>query len=155
MNYRVLSLFSGAGGMDLGFRGGFEFLADKYEPRKFQIVRAYDNDPKAVETYNRNLEPVCQLKDVTSLTADEIPSDIHVVLGGFPCQDFSISGKRQGITVSRGKLYQALVKVIEWTNPLVFVAENVKGLLSANDGLAIRVITEDFAKAGMGYRVYT
>jgi len=154
MGYRVLSLFSGAGGLDLGFHGGFEFLGTRYEEHKFEIVAAYDNDEKAVDTYNRNIKPVCELKDVTTLRREELPNNIHVVIGGFPCQDFSVAGKRQGITVHRGKLYQALVKIVEWTNPVVFVAENVKGLLSANKGLAIRVITEDFSKAGVGYKIH-
>jgi DNA (cytosine-5)-methyltransferase 1 len=153
--YRVLSLFSGAGGMDLGFTGGFTYLGQHYERLPFQIVRAYDVDPRAVATYNANLDPVCQVADVTTLELGELPRGIDVVLGGFPCQDFSFTGKRQGLTVHRGRLYLAMVRVIEALTPKVFVAENVKGLLSANGGLAKEIITNDFANAGPGYRIYT
>ncbi len=153
-SYQVLSLFSGAGGMDLGFTGGFTYLGQHYERLPFHIVRAYDIDPRAVATYNANLDPVCQVADVTTLEPEDLPQGIDVVLGGFPCQDFSFAGKRHGLTVHRGRLYLAMVRAIEATTPKVFVAENVKGLLSANGGLAKEIITNDFAKAGPGYRIY-
>ncbi len=151
--WTVLSLFAGAGGLDLGFRGGFTFLGRGYPKTGFCVVKAYDINPRAVETYNFNLEPVCEVKDVTTLNPDELPK-VDVVLGGFPCQDFSVAGKRRGISVHRGNLYKALVLAVEAVRPKVFLAENVKGLLTANEGLAIRVISKDFASAGPGYRVY-
>lgn len=140
-------------GLDLGFRGGFTFLGKTYPRTPFDIVKAYDIDPHAVATYNANLEPVCEVKDVTTLSPDDLPK-ADVVLGGFPCQDFSVAGKRQGINVHRGNLYKALVLAVEAVRPKVFLAENVKGLLTANGGLAVRVITDDFAKAGPGYRIH-
>jgi len=153
--YKVLSLFSGAGGLDLGFTGGFVYLDERYERLPFEILRAYDINPAAVRTYNANLDQVCQLADVTQLKPGDLPSgEVDIVLGGFPCQDFSVAGKRKGITVHRGNLYKALVRIVEAKVPKVFVAENVKGLLSANEGLALRIITDDFANAGPGYRVY-
>jgi len=153
--YKVLSLFSGAGGLDLGFTGGFTYLGEKYERLPFEILRAYDINPAAVKTYNTNLDQVCQLADVTQLKPEDLPSEeVDVVLGGFPCQDFSVAGKRKGIAVHRGNLYKALVHVVEAKVPKVFVAENVKGLLSANEGLALKIITEDFSNAGPGYNVY-
>jgi DNA (cytosine-5)-methyltransferase 1 len=133
--------------------GGFTFLGKNYPRTGFDIVKAYDINPHAVATYNANLEPVCEVKDVTTLGPDDLPR-ADVVLGGFPCQDFSVAGKRQGIKVQRGNLYKALVSAVEAVRPKVFVAENVKGLLTANGGLAIRVIAEDFAKAGPGYRIH-
>lgn len=151
--WTVLSLFAGAGGLDLGFRGGFTFLGKSYPRTAFDIVKAYDINPKAVETYNANLEPVCEVKDVTTLNPNELPR-ADVALGGFPCQDFSLAGKRQGINVHRGNLYKALVLAVEATRPKIFVAENVKGLLTANAGLAIRIITDDFANAGPGYKIH-
>lgn len=153
-SWTALSLFSGAGGMDLGFRGGFTFLGRYYPRIGFDIVKAYDINSKAVVTYNLNLEPVCEIRDVTTLRPDELPK-ADLVLGGFPCQDFSIAGKRQGISVYRGNLYKAMVRVVEATRPKIFVAENVKGLLTANSGLAIRIITDDFANAGPGYKIHT
>jgi len=151
--WTALSLFAGAGGLDLGFRGGFTFLGKSYPRTSFWVIKAYDIDPKAVETYNFNLEPVCEVKDVTTLDLDELPK-ADVILGGFPCQDFSVAGKRRGISVRRGNLYKALVSAVEAVRPKVFLAENVKGLLTANGGLAVQVITNDLANAGPGYRVY-
>jgi DNA (cytosine-5)-methyltransferase 1 len=147
-------MFAGAGGLDLGFIGGFTYLGRRYERLPFQVVRAYDINPRAVATYNANLEPVCEVADITTLEPKDLPQGIDVILGGFPCQDFSFAGKRQGITVHRGRLYLAMVWAVEVTTPKVFVAENVKGLLSANGGLAKEVITNDFANAGPGYRIY-
>ncbi len=151
--WTLLSLFAGAGGLDLGFRGGFTFLGKSYPRTPFDIVKAYDIDPHAATTYNANLEPVCEVKDVTALNPDDLPK-ADVVLGGFPCQDFSLAGKRRGINAQRGNLYKALVSAVEAVHPKVFLAENVKGLLTANGGLAIRVITDDFAQAGPGYRIH-
>lgn len=150
--YRVISLFSGAGGMDLGFEGGFNFLGKYYQKNNFKIVYAVDIESHAVKTYNSNLEPVCRIGDVTKIDPKSLP-DAEVVIGGFPCQDFSVAGKRGGIKVHRGKLYKSMVKVVEEKKPLVFVAENVRGLLSANRGIAIDVITRDFANASVGYRI--
>lgn len=113
-HYSVLSLFSGAGGMDLGFVGGFSFLGKEYPKTGFRVVKAYDINPRAVETYNANLEPVCEVKDVATLDPSELPT-ADVVIGGFPCQDFSLAGKRQGIRVHRGNLYKALVIAVEAT----------------------------------------
>jgi len=153
MRWKVLSMFAGAGGLDLGFRGGFSFLGKRYDRTAFDIVKAYDINPRAVATYNANLEPVCEVKDVSELRPDELPK-VDVILGGFPCQDFSVAGKRQGISVYRGTLYKAMVAAVEAVRPKVFLAENVKGLLTANGGLAKEVIANDFANAGPGYKVY-
>jgi DNA (cytosine-5)-methyltransferase 1 len=151
--WKVLSMFAGAGGLDLGFRGDFTFLGKRYPRTAFDIVKAYDINPKAVETYNANLEPVCEVKDVTQISPAELPA-ADIVLGGFPCQDFSVAGKRQGISVHRGNLYKAMVLAVGAVRPKVFVAENVKGLLTANSGLAKEVITGDFANAGPGYKIH-
>lgn len=152
--YRVLSLFSGCGGLDLGLEGGFTYLGKKYAENPFGIVWANDINEKATKTQKLNFpntEVVCG--DIVKLLADgvEMPENIDVVVGGFPCQDFSLAGKRRGLTVKRGQLYLSMAKVIEMKQPKVFLAENVKGLLSWEDGLAIKTITEDFAK--LGYEV--
>lgn len=152
--YRVLSLFSGCGGLDLGLEGGFTYLGKKYAENPFDIVWANDINEKATKTQRLNFpntEVVCG--DIVKLLADgvEMPDSIDVVVGGFPCQDFSLAGKRRGLTVKRGQLYLSMAKVIETKQPKVFLAENVKGLLSWEDGLAIKTITEDFAK--LGYEV--
>lgn len=164
--YKVISLFSGCGGLDLGIVGGFSFLGKYYPENPFEIIWANDINEKAVLTqkYNfKGINAVCgditkileynTLSPQMSIFDDEIqlPAAADVILGGFPCQDFSLAGKRRGLSVQRGKLYQSMAKAIEMVNPKVFLAENVKGLLSWENGLAIQTITEDFAK--LGYRV--
>ena len=160
--YKVVSLFSGCGGLDLGIVGGFSYLGKYYKKNPFDIVWANDINERATSTQKLNfpnLNVVCG--DITSIlgTNDgedsllpdfEIP-EADVVIGGFPCQDFSVAGKRKGLTVQRGKLYQSMAKVIAMVKPKVFLAENVKGLISWEDGLAIKTITEDFAS--LGYKV--
>lgn len=150
--FRVVSLYSGAGGMDLGFLGGFNFLGKDYERNNFEIVYAGDINQKAVNTYNSNLDNDSVCEDVTKLDPKSIP-DCDVVLGGFPCQDFSVAGKRLGLASERGNLYRAMVRIIEMKQPIIFVAENVTGLLTANEGTAMERIHLDFSKAGMGYDV--
>lgn len=80
-----------------------------------------------------------------------MPEKADVVLGGFPCQDFSNSGKRRGFKCERGLLYQSVVEVVRRTKPLLFVAENVCGLLTMNGAEAIQAIIKDFEK--LGYHV--
>lgn len=135
MKPKVVSLFCGAGGMDLGF-----------EKAGYEIVWANDIDYWAVETYKRNFpktEVVCS--DIRSIDEQDVP-ECDVVIGGFPCQDFSVLGgsTRKGITAKRGKLYKEFVRIVKSKKPKVFVAENVKGILSANKGLAIKIIKHDF-----------
>jgi DNA (cytosine-5)-methyltransferase 1 len=81
----------------------------------------------------------------------KLPQNADVVIGGFPCQDFSLAGKRKGLSVERGKLYQSMAKVIHLVQPKVFLAENVKGLISWGNGLALKTIIDDFTK--LGYNV--
>lgn len=140
--YSVVSLFSGCGGMDLGF----------YK-EGFKIVWANDIDPIACKTYQRNIGDHIIAGDITKIDYDEIPN-CDVLLGGFPCQDFSMIWKRGGITTERGNLYRNFVDLVHLKNPKVFVAENVKGLLSANKGKAIEQIVNDFSTTGKhGYNI--
>lgn len=159
--YRVVSLFSGCGGLDLGVVGGFSYLGKYYEKNPFEIIWANDINEKATQTQKRNfpdLNVVCgditKILDIDDehsfLSKTEIP-EADVVIGGFPCQDFSLAGKRKGLTVQRGKLYQSMAKVIGMLRPKVFLAENVKGLISWENGLAIETIINDFTE--LGYRV--
>jgi DNA (cytosine-5)-methyltransferase 1 len=157
--YEVLSLFSGCGGLDLGFHGDFIFLKKKYPANNFEIIWANDIEKNACKTYRNffNHNVVCgDIRDIITnqhfnLFDNDIPSKVDVVLGGFPCQDFSHAGKRKGLKSKRGTLYQSMSKVIEKTEPMLFLAENVKGLLTMNNGDAIRTIINDFKK--LGYHV--
>ncbi|MDD5428488.1 MAG: DNA cytosine methyltransferase [Candidatus Omnitrophica bacterium] len=147
----VVSLFSGCGGMDLGIEGGFTFLGKRYPKTGFKTVWANDIDPIACETFKKWFGDVIVPGDIDDIDIKKIPK-CEVVIGGFPCQDFSMIWKRGGLTTQRGNLYSYFVKVVMEKKPKVFIAENVKGLLTANGGKAIDRIVSDFSNAGPGYR---
>lgn len=147
---KVVSLFSGCGGMDLGFVGGFEFLGKFYGKHPFNIIWANDLNVAACRTYRKNIGNHVRCGDIWSVM-DDMPSDIDVVIGGFPCQDISVNGKGAGINGKRSGLYRAMVKVIADTRPLVFVAENVKGLLMKHNADSLAKVMSDFR--ALGYKV--
>jgi DNA (cytosine-5)-methyltransferase 1 len=151
-NFKVVSLFSGCGGLDLGFHGGFEFLGQSYAINPFEVVYANDINAAATETYKLNFPSVGVVhnEDIRLAIdgASHIPNSADVVVGGFPCQDFSLAGKRQGLNVIRGQLYLSMVEVVRQTKPKIFLAENVKGLLTWEKGLALETITKDFKELG-------
>lgn len=157
--FSVTSLFAGCGGLDLGFVGGFESLGKKYTKRKFYIDWSNDVDPSACLTFKTYFkhEVVCgsivHILDGTnnSLLNSPLPKSTDIVLGGFPCQEFSHAGKRRGFNSEKGVLYKSMAEVIKRTKPLLFVAENVKGLLTIDGGSAIDIIKNDFAS--LGYHV--
>lgn len=151
--FTVVSLFSGCGGLDLGLEGGFGYLDKKYKKNPFHVIWANDNNEKATKTQILNF-PNTEVvhRDITKVLDDEIDIPYaDVVVGGFPCQDFSLAGKRKGLSVQRGQLYLSMAKVIEKVKPKLFLAENVKGLLSWEGGLGIRTMVSDFEK--LGYHV--
>lgn len=145
---KICSLFAGCGGLDLGFEQA------EHPKFKFKVVWANDNDEPACNTYRKNFpnsEVVC--RDVWEYDLKNMPV-CDVILGGFPCQDFSVLRKyRKGITTKRGLLYLKFVEAVKLKKPSVFVAENVKGILTANEGYAIKRITSDFRKLGYHTRV--
>lgn len=194
---KVLSLFSGCGGMDIGFEGGFNCLkksintlihpnwiakdnGDWVELVKtgFETVFANDirRDAKAawVSYFSNRYQNANDIYHVDSIVdlvkrakngENIFPMGVDVVTGGFPCQDFSIAGKRLGFNSkkshnggnleigepsveSRGQLYMWMRDVISLTSPKMFVAENVKGLANFND--VKEIIEKDFSTAGNG-----
>jgi len=152
---KVLSLFSGCGGLDLGFEGGFTFLGEKYGKHPFKIVFANDIMPEAIESiklnFNINQTPKAEdIKLFLNNTANTLPN-VEIVTGGFPCQDFSVAGKRKGFNAERGNLYKQMKRVIEISKPKIFVAENVKGLI--NLGNALERIKKDFSNINPKYFV--
>ncbi len=147
---KVVSLFSGCGGMDLGLEGGFNFLGQKYPKLPFKILYAIDNDFYAVSMYNSNFLHRCELKDVKDIIPYNLPNH-HLLIGGFPCQSFSISAQnppRLGYKDERGKLFFEMINILKVKQPKFFIAENVKGLLSANKKKAFPMIISEFEKAG-------
>ena len=138
--FTVVSLFAGAGGMDKGF-----FDAG------FEILWANDFDKFAVETYKKNLGNHIVLGDITQIPSNEIPDNPDVVIGGFPCQGFSVNNTKRSMEDQRNFLYKELLRVVKDKKPKVFVAENVKGLLSMENGKVIEMIKRDFED--LGYKV--
>jgi DNA (cytosine-5)-methyltransferase 1 len=163
----VISLFSGMGGMDVGFSEQVivhsesilsnEFIDSAYtidgfvnlKRLPFKIVFQNDILPAAkkvaeLNKWNHNYT----LKDIRDCITDnyEFPS-ADVITGGFPCQDFSHAGKRKGFNADRGTLYQSYVEVVKRVKPIIFVAENVNGLLTMA-GNPIQKIMDDFAAVG-------
>lgn len=147
---KVASMFCGCGGMDLGILGGFEYLGKKYAKLPYEIVYALDNDEYCTKIYNDNFKHKCVVQDIKSLDIASLP-DFDVLIGGFPCQSFSISAQnppRLGYKDERGMLFFEMVKILRERHPRFFIAENVKGLLSANKGKAFPMIIEEFETAG-------
>jgi len=151
--YKVLSLFSGCGGLDLGLEGNFVSLGTKYAENPFHVIWANDINAKACKTQQLNFpntEVVCD--DITKVLENKLKlPEADIVVGGFPCQDFSLAGKRRGLTVKRGQLYLSMAEVVRQVRPKIFLAENVKGLLSWENGLGIQTMINDFEE--LGYHV--
>ena len=138
--YTVVSLFSGAGGLDLGFKQA-----------GFNIVWANDFDKDAVNTYKKNIGNEITLGDITKINSNDIPNHPDIVLGGFPCQGFSIANIKRSMNDERNFLYKELLRVVKDKQPKIFIGENVKGLLSMQNGQVLEMIKKDFEK--IGYRV--
>lgn len=141
---RLISLFSGCGGMDLGFRKA-----------GFDIVFANDFDSDAQSIYSLNIGEIDK-RDILDVREEDIPEG-DILTAGFPCQPFSSAGNRRGVHDSRGMLYKECLRIIEKKMPKVIVFENVKGLLSTKyiDGRNLaEVILEDLANMNnVGYDV--
>lgn len=197
----VLSLFSGCGGMDLGFEGDFPVLASSVNEQltpyfinkrlsngyvqlnktRFKTVFANDILPDARRAWINYFEKrghgsdvffqesIVDLVKMHRSGVNVFPEDVDVVTGGFPCQDFSVAGKRNGFNShknhkgelintatasieTRGQLYMWMKEVIEITQPKIFIAENVKGLVNLSN--VKQIIQSDFSSInGNGYIV--
>ena len=138
---RLISLFSGCGGMDLPFhQAGFE------------VVWAIDSNQYACKTFSRNIADVIINDSIENIDIAQVP-EAEICIGGFPCQDFSLIWKRPGLEGTRGNLYTYFLDFVNKKKPKAFVAENVKGLLSANNYQAIKQIISDFESIAPGYLV--
>ena len=133
--FTAISLFAGAGGLDMGF-----------ENAGFKTIWANDFEADACKTHENwsNAKVVCG--DIAKVDASDIP-DADIMLGGFPCQGFSLSGPRK-IDDSRNVLYKHYVRIVKAKKPLMFVGENVKGLLTMGNGSIIDAIVADFSNCG-------
>jgi DNA (cytosine-5)-methyltransferase 1 len=138
-HFSTVSLFAGAGGLDLGFKN-----------RGFNIIWANDIDEDACKTHRIWSNAKVVQGDIGKIGFEDIPES-DIVLGGFPCQGFSLAGPRK-IDDKRNKLYRYFVKLVGANHPYAFVAENVKGILTLGGGNVIEAIIEDFSQKG--YTVY-
>lgn len=143
-------MFSGCGGMDLGFTGGFSSHGKRYKKLPFEIIWANDLNQTACETYQHNLGHSILAGDVWE-HLDSLPASTDILIGGFPCQDISLNGKGAGVDGARSGLYRAMVQAIKRTQPRIFVAENVKGLLTKKHSESLERILSDFS--ALGYNV--
>ena len=149
-NLKVASLFCGCGGTDVGLLGGFDFLGDNYAQNPMEIVYANDIEESACRIFEENFGVIPDRRDIRTVPASEIP-EIDVLTGGFPCQSFSIvaqNPKRLGYKDERGMLFFEMCRILRDKQPKCFIAENVKGLLSANKGEAFPLIISEFEKSG-------
>lgn len=135
----MVSLFCGAGGLDMGF-----------ENMGFQTVWANDFDKDACATHREWSNAEVVQGDIGKVDFSSIPKT-DFIAGGFPCQGFSLAGPRK-IDDSRNVLYRYFVKLVEEKQPKAFVAENVKGLLTLGDGAIIEAILDDFSSKGYDVR---
>lgn len=138
MNNKTVSLFSGGGGLDLGFKQA-----------GYDIIWAIDNNQDAVNTYKRNVGSEIMCGDITAIDINEIPH-ADIVIGGPPCQSFSLAGKRQ-CDDERGKLVWRYLDIIKHVSPKAFLFENVAGLISAKDKQGNRILDgllETFTELG-------
>lgn len=147
---KVASLFCGCGGTDVGLLGGFDFLEKTYETNNMEIVYANDIDENACKIFEENFKIKPDNRDIREVKSEELP-DFDILTGGFPCQSFSIvaqNPKRLGVKDERGKLFFEMCRILKDKQPKCFVAENVKGLLTANKKNAFPLILEEFEKSG-------
>lgn len=140
MAKKIISLFSGAGGMDIGFhKAGFETAV------------AVEQDSSCCATLRRNMPNVSVLEgDINQLSTLEIlkvakmqPLEPALVIGGPPCQSFSLAGKRMGMDDPRGKLVLEFIRIVREALPVAFVMENVKGLANWSEGKALEAILSE------------
>lgn len=136
---KVISLFSGVGGIDLPF-----------ERRGCKIVFANDFDANVIITYNENFKDKATLADITKLDVNTIPYG-DILIGGFPCQPFSVAGYRKGFEDTRGTLFFNVANILKEKKPKVLMLENVKNLVSHDDGNTFQVILKTLKD--LGYHV--
>lgn len=139
---KLISLFSGAGGMDLGF-----------QKAGFTIVAANEYDKKIWETYEKNHSTPLIKGDIRNIESDQFPS-CDGVIGGPPCQSWSEAGALRGIEDARGQLFYEFIRILRDKQPKFFVAENVSGMMAKRHSEAVQNIIHHFENTGEGYDVY-
>jgi DNA (cytosine-5)-methyltransferase 1 len=135
--FTITSLFSGAGGLDLGF-----------EQAGFKIIWGNDYDKSLWETFEKNFSTTkFDRRSILNIKSNEIP-DADGILGGPPCQSWSLAGSMKGIQDKRGQLFYEYIRVLKDKMPLFFLAENVPGILSKTHLPEFNKIIDEFEKTG-------
>ena len=138
---KIVSLFSGAGGMDLGFK-----LAG------FDIIYANEYDKNIWSTYEKNHDCFLDKRDIRLIPSEDIP-DCDGIIGGPPCQSWSEAGALKGIDDDRGKLFFEYIRILKDKRPKFFIAENVAGMMSVRHRPAVQEISKMFVDAGYNLTV--
>ena len=135
---KLVSLFSGCGGLDLGFeRAGFE------------ITVANEFDSTIWETFEANHPKTKLIRgDLRKISASDFPSDVDGIIGGPPCQSWSVGGSQRGVQDERGKLFYDYIRVLNEVRPSFFLAENVNGMLSETHSIAVKNFVSTFQESG-------
>jgi DNA (cytosine-5)-methyltransferase 1 len=143
MKYNLISLFSGCGGLDLGFQNA-----------GFNIIFANDNDKTVWETYEKNFDHKIDGRSIVDIKSEELPN-VEGIIGGPPCQSWSLAGKMLGIKDNRGQLFYQYIRILKDKQPLFFVAENVPGIVSSTHIKAFHDILKEFEATGynIGYKL--
>lgn len=145
---KVVSLFSGCGGSDLGLNGDFEYIGKKYAKLPFQLIYANDIDRKALNTYEENFDTshvVCE--DIRNIPSNEIPNH-DLLVGGFPCQSFSTVNPTKDPYDERGHLYKEIVRILKDKQPSFFIIENVRGFMTLSKGKIFKRVCEELNNSG-------
>ncbi|MBW7954302.1 DNA (cytosine-5-)-methyltransferase [Candidatus Gracilibacteria bacterium] len=137
---KVLSIFSGIGAFEFVFNLLKEFF-------NVEVVGYSEIDKYAIKTYEKNFPRIPNLGDAKKIITSKL-KDFDILVGGFPCQDFSINGKRKGLEGNRGSLFFELLRILKDKKPKYFIFENVKGLLSQNEGKDFQIILNELENAG-------
>lgn len=136
--FKVISLFSGCGGLDLGF-----------EKAGFEIPIANEYDKAIWETYEANHPNTKLIKgDICDIKAEDFPADVDGIIGGPPCQSWSEAGSLRGIEDVRGQLFYEYIRILRQVKPKFFLAENVSGMLASRHNEAVKNIISMFEKSG-------
>lgn len=150
----VVSFFSGCGGLDLGFIGGFKYKGVNYKNLPYKVISAYDNDIKAVKTYQLNISEHANVLDLSDFNPKLLPTS-DILIGGFPCQDFATCGPRRGLDSERGRLYRALIKYAKVHQPKMIIGENVPGLINIDNGEVLKQIVNEIEAVGYKAKIWT
>ncbi|MEX6587131.1 DNA (cytosine-5-)-methyltransferase [Paraclostridium bifermentans] len=140
--FSIISLFSGCGGLDLGFKGSFEYLGNKYEDNGFDIIWANDISENSVDTYKSYFGENIIHKDINEIDTKELP-DADIVIGSLPCIRFSkVEEYPENI------IYSKVKKIINYIKPKVFILESGRDLLTIDKGQTIDYMIKDFKDIG-------